>query len=86
MPLVHWFRKELKENLLAVILEPRTLQRGYFKPAAVKQLVDEHLRGRRDRTSDLSILLIFELWHRNFVDASSWPAAGARSLPTTIHA
>jgi asparagine synthase (glutamine-hydrolysing) len=69
VPLVHWFRKEMKQELLGILLEPRTLQRGYFDPAAVRRLVDEHLRGRRDRSGDLWILLIFELWHRNILEA-----------------
>jgi asparagine synthase (glutamine-hydrolysing) len=68
VPLVHWLRNELKESLLSMLLEPKTLQRGYFDPAAVRQLVGEHLRGRRDRSGDLWILLTFELWHRNFLD------------------
>src|SRR5208282_6388544 len=45
VPLVHWLRNELKESLLNMLLEPKTMQRGYFNPSAVKLLVDEHLRG-----------------------------------------
>jgi asparagine synthase (glutamine-hydrolysing) len=67
VPLVHWLRNELKDNLLSILLEPKTLQRGYFDPNAMRQLVNEHLSGRRDRSADLWILLIFELWHRNFL-------------------
>jgi asparagine synthase (glutamine-hydrolysing) len=72
IPLVHWFRRELKQNLLSLLCEPRTLQRGYFDPLAVRRLVNEHLTGRRDRSSDLWILLVFELWHRNFLE--KWQA------------
>ena len=68
IPLVHWFRKELKQNFLGLLSEPRTLQRGYFDAGAVRQLINEHLSGRRDRSSDLWILLVFELWHRNFLE------------------
>jgi len=68
VPLVHWLRNELKENLLSMLLEPKTMQRGYFDPPAVRLLVDEHLRGRRDRSRDLWNLLAFELWNRNFLD------------------
>ncbi|MGA8269841.1 MAG: asparagine synthase C-terminal domain-containing protein, partial [Candidatus Acidiferrales bacterium] len=68
VPLVHWLRNELKESLLNMLLEPKTMQRGYFNPSAVKLLVDEHLRGRRDRSRDLWNLLAFELWHRNFLE------------------
>jgi len=68
VPLVHWFRRELKQELLSILLEPRTLQRGYFDAVAVRRLVDEHLRGRRDRSSELWVLLIFELWYRNVLE------------------
>jgi asparagine synthase (glutamine-hydrolysing) len=73
IPLVHWFRRELKQNLLSLLCEPRTLQRGYFDPVAVRRLVNEHLGGRRDRSSDLWILLVFELWHRNFLEKQQTP-------------
>ena len=80
IPLVHWFRRELKSNLLGLLLEPKSLQRGYFNPNAVRDLVDEHLRGRRDRSRDLWILLVFELWHRNFLDPVRAAPPGTRQI------
>jgi asparagine synthase (glutamine-hydrolysing) len=68
LPLVHWMRKELKGDLAHLLLEPRSLQRGYLKPAAVREILDEHFRGRRDRSGEIWMLLIFELWHRNFLE------------------
>jgi len=70
MPLTHWWKNELRDTLLPILLEPKTLQRGYVNPAAVRQLVSEHLSGRRDYGQELWLLLIFELWHRNFHEAS----------------
>ncbi len=69
LPLVHWMRREFRQDLLRILLEPRTVQRGYFNPQAVRQLLDEHFSGRRDRSSRIWRLLIFELWHRNFLEA-----------------
>jgi asparagine synthase (glutamine-hydrolysing) len=69
IPLVHWMRDELKHGLVGILLEPRTLQRGYFDPVSVRALVNEHLSGRRNRTAALWLLLVFELWHRNFLEA-----------------
>jgi len=69
LPLVHWMRDELKDGLLSILSEPRTLQRGYFKPVAVRALLDEHFRGYRDRAGVIWLLLVFELWHRNFLEA-----------------
>ncbi len=69
LPLVHWMRAELKDGLLGILTEPRTLQRGYFRPAAIRALLDEHFRGTRDRAGAIWLLLVFELWHRNFLEA-----------------
>lgn len=68
MPLTHWWKSELRDTLLPILLEPKTLQRGYLNPSAVRQLVKEHLSGRRDYGQELWLLLIFELWHRNFLE------------------
>ena len=68
MPLTHWWRNELKNQMLELLLEPKTLQRGYFNAKAVRQLLAEHVSGRRDRSYDIWLLLVFELWHRNFLE------------------
>lgn len=68
LPLVHWMRKEMKELILSVLLEPRTLERGYFDPKGVEQLLDQHFRGRRDQSGRIWRLLMLELWHRNFLE------------------
>lgn len=67
LPLVHWIKNELKDLLLAVLFEPTTTQRGYFNQAAVRKLVDEHLQGRRVHSGRIWRLLMFELWHRNYL-------------------
>jgi asparagine synthase (glutamine-hydrolysing) len=67
MPLVHWFRKP-QSGLLDILLEPKTLQRGYFNGPAVRRRLAEHRRGIRDRSWEIWHLLIFELWHRNFLE------------------
>jgi asparagine synthase (glutamine-hydrolysing) len=69
LPLVQWMRNELKDLIVTIMLEPRTLQRGYFNPAAVRQLLEEHLCGRRDHSARIWRLLMFELWHRNFLES-----------------
>ena len=71
LPLVEWMRSEQKEKYWNILLEPRTLQRGYFKPAAVRALIEEHVRGRRNRSGMLWRMLVLELWHRNFVESRS---------------
>jgi asparagine synthase (glutamine-hydrolysing) len=82
LPLVEWMRNDVKDQFLRVLLEPRTLQRGYFKPKAVRSLVDEHMRGRRNRSGLLWRMLVLELWHRNFIESPvQW---GAEPTPPDI--
>jgi asparagine synthase (glutamine-hydrolysing) len=82
LPLVHWMRNELKETLM-ILLEPRALQRGYFEAAGVRKLMNDHLYGGRVFTSRIWRLLMFELWHRNFLEKFTKPA-GLFSLPIIV--
>jgi len=68
LPLVDWMRDSMKDQFLAVLTEPRTLQRGYFKPEAVRGLIAEHTSGRRNRSGLLWRMLALEMWHRNFME------------------
>jgi len=79
LPLVHWMRNELKDMLM-ILLEPRTLERGYFQASGVRKLMDDHLLRGKTMTGRLWRLLMFELWHRNFLEKYIKPA-GLFSLP-----
>jgi asparagine synthase (glutamine-hydrolysing) len=68
LPLMHWMRNELKDLIMTVLLEPRTLQRGYFHPEGIRRLLDEHFSQRRNYSDAIWRLLIFELWHRNYLE------------------
>jgi len=79
LPLVHWMRHELKDMLM-ILLEPRTLERGYFQPSGIRTVMDDYLLRGRANTGRLWRLLMFELWHRNFLEKYVKPA-GLFSLP-----
>ena len=68
LPLGHWMRGELKDLVLTTLLDTQTLQRGYFNANGVRRMLDEHFQERRDHSARLWRLLIFELWHRNFLE------------------
>jgi asparagine synthase (glutamine-hydrolysing) len=68
LPLLHWIRHELKELILTVLLEPRTLQRGYFNERGVRRLLNEFFSGRTDDYLIIWRLMMFELWQRNFLE------------------
>jgi asparagine synthase (glutamine-hydrolysing) len=68
LPLGDWLRGELKDEVPRLLLEPRSLQRGYVNRRAVERILDEHRRARRDHSGAIWLLLMFELWHRNFLE------------------
>jgi asparagine synthase (glutamine-hydrolysing) len=80
VPLGTWFRGGLRELFADTLLSRVALQRGYFDPGFVRRLVDDHLSGRRDRTLQLWQLVIFERWHRQYVDGQSSTGAVPAAL------
>lgn len=73
LPLMHWMRNELKDMLM-ILLEPRTLERGYFLPSGMRGVMDDFLVRGRTNTGRIWRLLMFELWHRNFLEKFVKPA------------
>ena len=71
VPLGVWFRGGLADVFSDVLRSPRTRQRGYFTDGFVDRLLQEHLSGRRDHTLRLWQLLVFELWHRQYLDTAT---------------
>ncbi len=67
VPLDHWFRHELKDFARDVLLDRRTLQRGYFQEDAVRTLLDDHQQGRFDHSTRLWSLLLLLFLHGEWV-------------------
>lgn len=63
-----WYRREMRPQVEALLLSDRALSRGYFKPEAVRRIVDEHLTEKRNHRFLLWSLLVFEWWNRLFID------------------
>ena len=66
-----WIRKDarLRTFFEDILLDERTLSRGYFNEDYVRKIVRNHMSGKKDYGQELCALLTFELWHRLFVDA-----------------
>lgn len=62
-----WFRTALRDWIEDTLLNSRALDRGYFNPDYVRQLVAEHMAGT-DHAVRLGALMSVELWHRQFID------------------
>lgn len=76
VPISRWFHTDLAGFLRNLLLDKVTLSRGYFRPDAVGALIDEHTHGVFDHGYRLWALVMLELWHRTFIDASGDAALG----------
>ena len=75
VPLARWFRGPLKARMRSALLEGPMLDCGYFNPAVVRQLVEQHESGRNDHSTPLWTLLMFDAFLRNSVGEAGWAAA-----------
>lgn len=69
VPLGQWFRNELRELPAQVLLDSRSLARGYFQRSELERLIHQHRAGLRDNATSLWVLMQLEMWHREVVDA-----------------
>ncbi|MGD0123920.1 MAG: asparagine synthase-related protein [Terriglobia bacterium] len=64
-----WYRDQLAPYVREMLLDPRSLARPYLVPKVLQNLVDGHLRGNRNYTTEIHRLLTVELVHRLFLDS-----------------
>lgn len=64
-----WYRDSLAHYTREVLLDPKSLSRPYLAESDhVENLVEAHLAGRRNYTTEIHKLLTLELLHRVFLD------------------
>jgi asparagine synthase (glutamine-hydrolysing) len=80
VPLGQWFRGELREYAHAVLLDGGAASREYFRPGAIAQLLEQHASGTFDHGYRLWGLLVFELWHRTWLDGRAQAALPASAV------
>jgi len=59
-----WLAGPRLETIREMLLEPRSLDRGYFRREAIERLFNEHRAKHRDNSDRIWRLLNLELWHR----------------------
>lgn len=63
MPVAKWLTGPLRPLAEEVFSESRLKRDGFFRPAYVRRLVDDHMAGRQDQRKLLWTLLAFQLWY-----------------------
>jgi asparagine synthase (glutamine-hydrolysing) len=62
IPAAAWLRGELQPFARELLSPERTAAQGYFDPAAVTDLLEEHVARRQDHSRQLWGLMSFSLW------------------------
>jgi asparagine synthase (glutamine-hydrolysing) len=73
VPLDVWFRNDLKEMAYDVLLDQKSIERGYFRKEYVSRMLDDHVSKKYDHSYRIWALLFLELWHRMFIDGTLSP-------------
>jgi asparagine synthase (glutamine-hydrolysing) len=66
-----WLAGQRLDSIEKLLLEPRSIERGYFRPDAISRLFSEHRSKYRDNYDRIWRLLNLELWHRVCLEGES---------------
>ena len=81
IPVAAWLKSDLRGALQDELSPSRLTAQGLFDVAEVQRLVAEHLAGRRDHRKQLWTLLVFQLWHRRWVEERTRRARQPSAAP-----
>ena len=79
VPLSQWFRGPLRGRVRDALLGERLADTGMFERSCLRELVDQHQSGRRDNSSSLWTLLMFDAFLRNVADGPADVALSAKA-------
>src|SRR6266850_281577 len=63
-----WYRDILSSYVRDMLLDPRSLSRPYLEPHGLEAIVEGHLKGNRNYTTEIHKILTLELIQRLFID------------------
>ncbi|MEW5781470.1 MAG: XrtA/PEP-CTERM system amidotransferase [Pseudomonadota bacterium] len=69
VPLARWFRGPLRQRVRDGLLGGPLLDTGWFERDAVRRIVEQHEAGRRDHSTPIWVLLMFDSFLRNVMNA-----------------
>jgi asparagine synthase (glutamine-hydrolysing) len=66
IPIMEWFRTDLKDYVRDILLSEESLKRGYFEKPYIEEMLEEHIFQNKNHTNRIWALLMLELWHKSF--------------------
>jgi len=71
IPVDSWLREDLSTFSDNLLFDKKTQNRGFFNPAAVKEIIEKQKSGRFNLGYLIWSLLIFEIWARLYLDKNN---------------
>lgn len=63
-----WFRDEWSDYVRQILLDERTMKRPYFSKGIIEEMVTNHIKGTRNYTTEIDMILTTELTHRLLIE------------------
>jgi asparagine synthase (glutamine-hydrolysing) len=73
VPLGPWLRGAHRGLVEDLVLGPRALARGLFRPGALREMCARHFAGEAGHADRLWLLINLEVWQRIFLDGEEPP-------------
>jgi asparagine synthase (glutamine-hydrolysing) len=85
-PLAPWLKTELRSMVHDALLSRGSAVRDFMNMETVRKVVEQHEQGRFDRSQEIWTLLVFEFWHRVFMNRSNGSAGRVSGRATPLEA
>jgi asparagine synthase (glutamine-hydrolysing) len=66
VPIAKWFRTSLRDRTYDALASKDSRCHAFFRPEAIRSLIDAHMSGKENQAYRLWNLLMFELWMRRW--------------------
>src|SRR5687767_262544 len=79
VPVGRWLQGEFWPLVEEFVLGPRAAARGFFDPAILRRLANEHRAGTASHAQQLWSLINLEMWHRSCIEGDDVTFTGAHA-------
>jgi asparagine synthase (glutamine-hydrolysing) len=82
IPLAQWFRAGWQDTARPLLLEGGVPH--YFDRGCVERMLQEHASGLIDHSEHLWLLLVFAMWHQQYLSGTNRQNEAERNLPWSV--
>lgn len=68
VPIQRWFQNEAQNTLKKILLDSSSACITYFRRRCIETLLEQHRKGQFDNSDYIWTLIVFEYWHKMFIE------------------